>query len=115
MSGNKLKRTVQCAKCPWKVATNPTEIPGDYSLELHKGLADTIAEPGSLQSTCRVMACHHAMPGDEVDHYCVGYLYNQLGVGNNIPLRLKMLSYANAKDIAIKGEQHQRFEDTLPK
>jgi hypothetical protein len=47
----KLKRVKQCAKCPWKVSTDPHDIPNNYSAELHKHLARTIIEPGSLAST----------------------------------------------------------------
>lgn len=38
---------------------------------------------------------------------------NQLGPGNNIGLRLRMLDYDLSK-VKLDGEQHGRFEDTLP-
>lgn len=47
--------------------------------------------------------------------YCIGWLYNQLGRGNNIALRLKMMHCENIGDMKIIGEQHQTFEQTLPK
>lgn len=53
----KLKRTVQCAKCPWRVTTNPFEIPHGYDLEKHRALACTIAQPGALTGNGRAMAC----------------------------------------------------------
>lgn len=113
MSRFKLERTVQCAKCPWKVSTNPHEIPDGYSVDLHKGLACTIKSGmSSLGRSVVAMACHHSAHGKE--DYCIGWLHNQLGVGNNIGLRIKMMNCENAGDIKIKGEQHQRFEDTLP-
>lgn len=59
-----------------------------------------------------IMACHEHEPGDEA--HCVGWLMNQLGPGNNIGLRLKMMSCENAKHIKLDGEQHETFEDTLP-
>lgn len=59
-----------------------------------------------------VMACHHSTGSDQM--YCVGWLHNQLGPGNNIGLRIKMLSYENDKEIKVYGKQHERFEDTLP-
>ena len=50
---------------------------------------------GQLASkTLRVMACHETQ-----DAHCVGWLHHQLGEGNNIPLRLSMRQYDNAKDI----------------
>jgi hypothetical protein len=108
----KLKRVNQCAKCPWKVSTDPHEIPRGYSEDLHRGLACTIAEPGSLRSTGHAMACHEHPVGEEV--FCVGWLAHQIGPGNNIGLRLRMISCENARAIKLDGEQHETFEDTLP-
>lgn len=108
----KLKRTRQCKLCPWKVSTDPHDIPNGYSEELHQGLACTIAHPGSVLGNGRVMACHEHDASEQV--HCVGWLVNQIGPGNNIPLRLKMMSCENAGAIRIDGEQHRRFEDTLP-
>lgn len=110
--GWKLKRVRQCAKCPWKVATNPHDIPNGYSVELHKALAATIAEPGSLVDTGRMMACHEHAASEEV--HCVGWLMNQLGPGNNIGLRIRMMSCENAHALRVDGPQHETFEDTLP-
>lgn len=109
----KLKRTVQCKKCPWKVSTNPFDIPDGYDVEKHKALACTIANPGEFRgSSTKSMACHHSKEGQE--EHCVGWLHNQLGPGNNIALRIQMMSCENARDIRVIGEQHERFEDTLP-
>lgn len=44
----------------------------------------------------------------------IGWLVNQLADGNNIPLRLEMSSCENADKIKLVGEQHERFEDTIP-
>lgn len=112
---DRLPRTKQCDKCPWKVSTDPYDIPGGYSVRKHKALKDTIADPTMLQfgGGLRMMACHEHPPGKEVP--CVGWLVNQLGPGNNIALRLQMLNCENARNIELDGPQHQRFEDTLPK
>lgn len=112
--GWKLKRVRQCEKCPWKVSTDPHDIPNGYDEDLHAGLADTIAEPGALRfgGAQRIMACHEHAPGEEA--HCVGWLMNQLGPGNNIGLRLSMLGCENLKHVHLDGEQHERFEDTLP-
>lgn len=109
----KLKRVRQCEKCPWKVSTDPYEIPDGYSEELHRALVTTIAEPGSLEGAGHIMACHEHPPGEEA--YCVGWLMNQIGPGNNIPLRFAVLSCENLGAISLEGLQHERFEDTLPK
>lgn len=109
----KLKRLKQCEKCPWKTSTNPHDIPNGYSVDLHENLACTIAEPGSMHDTGRAMACHEHPPGEEV--HCIGWLMNQLGPGNNIGLRIRMMSCENARHIQLDGPQHETFEDTLPK
>jgi hypothetical protein len=38
----------QCSKCPWRVDVDPRMIPRGYSEEKHRGLANTIAQPGQL-------------------------------------------------------------------
>lgn len=108
----KLKRVRQCAKCPWKVSTDPHEIPNGYEVDKHRALACTIARPGDLRGSRSAMACHEHPPGDEA--HCVGWLAHQLGPGNNIGLRLQMLQCENVGQIHLDGEQHERFEDTLP-
>jgi hypothetical protein len=112
MSGWKLKRTHQCEKCPWRVEVDPHEIPNGYSEDDHRALADTISEPGSLRPTGRAFACHEHDNADEV--HCIGWLMNQLGPGNNLPLRMQMIRCENAGAIRLRGEQHPTFEDTLP-
>jgi hypothetical protein len=107
--GWKLKRTAQCAKCPWRVDVDPHDIPDGYCEVKHAALASTIAEPGSLRSTGAAMACH-----ETGDAHCIGWLMNQLGAGNNIGLRMQMMGCENAKKIRLVGEQHATFEDTLP-
>ena len=108
----RLKRTAQCAKCPWREGVDPHEIPNGYSVEKHQALRATIAEPGRLDAggSCSVaMACHETN-----DAHCVGWLANQLGPGNNIPLRIRMMSCENADKIRLRGPQHSKFDDTLP-
>lgn len=112
MASWKLKRTKQCAKCPWRKDVNPFDIPDGYCPNKHRALKATIADEGSLSfltSRTPAMACH-----ETDDAHCVGWLANQLGRGNNIGLRIKMLSCENAKKITLVGEQHETFEDTLP-
>lgn len=104
----------QCAKCPWKKSTDPNKIPGGYSRVKHAALKNTIAEPGRFDgSTVHAMACHETAAREE--RACVGWLANQLGPGNNLALRLKVISGALSGKTQLDGEQHERFEDTLPK
>jgi hypothetical protein len=111
----RLSRTRQCDKCPWKVSTDPHDIPHGYSEDKHRALKATIAEPGSLNlgAPLMVMACHEHPQSKEV--YCLGWLMNQLGPGNNIALRLALSDRENLAEVKLIGKQHKRFEDTLPK
>lgn len=111
----KLKRVRQCEKCPWKVSTDPRDIPNGYSEERHCGLSRTIARPGDVGgmfATQHVMACHESPPGEEA--HCVGWLMHQLGPGNNIGLRIQMMQCENIRAVQLDGPQHETFEDTLP-
>lgn len=109
----------QCAKCPWKKSTNPHDIPGGYCETKHSNLRNTIAaysdSPGLIGGQLKIMACHETAVNHELP--CVGWLYNQLGPGNNIPLRLAMRGNNPrlSADFEVDGPQHETFEDTLPK
>ncbi len=103
---------LQCGKCPWKKSTNPHDIPDGYSEAQHRGLASTIAEPGSFRPDSAIMACHETAVGKELP--CVGWLVQQLGPGNNIGLRLKVRAGKVDANVKTVGPQHARFEDTLP-
>jgi hypothetical protein len=109
----KLKRTKQCAKCPWRADVDPHEIPNGYSEDKHIALKCTIAREGDMSFLSgvdqHVMACHESH-----DAHCIGWLMNQVGPGNNIGLRIRMMACENAKDIQLAGEQHETFEETLP-
>ena len=92
MGKKQLKMVKQCAKCPWKVSTDPHDIPNGYCEAKHENLSGTIAKPGELNlNELRAMACHESKEGDEA--YCIGWLMHQLGPGNNIGLRMRMLDY----------------------
>lgn len=110
----RLERTTQCAKCPWRTDVNPRDIPNGYSETKHQELKSTIVEPGDLsflkENTLRIMACHEMH-----EAHCIGWLMNQLGPGNNIALRLHIRECENANQIKLIGEQHDSFQDTLPK
>jgi hypothetical protein len=108
----KLKRTKQCAKCPWRKDVDPHDIPDGYCEIKHANLKSTIATPGALPTggPMMVMACH-----ETADSHCIGWLAQQAGPGNNIGLRLRLRDCENAGKVKTVGEQHDRFEDTLPK
>jgi len=107
------KPRLQCAKCPWKVSTNPHEIPHGYCPTKHAALKGTIAKEGeyNIVGGIEVMACHDSTIGKEL--VCVGWFDNQMGIGNNIGLRLAVMAKRIDHNVQIVGEQHKRFEDTL--
>ncbi len=107
----KLKRTRQCEKCPWRKDADPHEIPNGYTVERHRALKRTIARGISLDLSkpLQFMACHELH-----EAHCVGWLVHQVDPGNNIPLRIKMMSCENGRKIRLRGPQHETFEDTLP-
>lgn len=106
-----LKRTKQCSKCPWRTDVNPYDIPNGYSAEKHCALKSTIAkgvDSSDIGGVIRVMACHETHSS-----HCVGWLVNQLGPGNNIPLRVHIMSCMNVGDIETIGEQYETFEEMV--
>lgn len=113
MSHDRKPPRKQCAHCPWRVDVDPdTDIPNGYSRDMHCALKNTIARPGEIRfGGMRVMACHKFPIGREIP--CVGWLVNQLGPGNNIALRLAVVTGRIDGNVETVGEQHETFEDTL--
>jgi len=58
------------------------------------------------------MACHETTSGNELP--CVGWLNNQIGVGNNLGLRIACMAGRIDADVETIGLQHETFKDTLP-
>lgn len=109
----RLSRTVQCAKCPWRVDVDPRDIPNGYSEERHCALRGTIAIPGEMNlGTLRVMQCHETTDAEPA--HCLGWLMNQLGSGNNLGLRMLARNCENIGEVRLIGDQHESFEETLP-
>jgi len=107
----------QCKKCPWRKDVDPNDIPNGYCSTKHANLKSTIAEGDVMSQIAnnrglRIMACHESPIGKEKP--CVGWLANQLGDGNNIPLRIAASSGRIDCNFDLVGEQHATLEDTLP-
>ena len=102
----------QCAKCPWKVGVDPHDIPNGYTEEAHRALIGTIADPRDPLRLTPMMACHEHPIGGDVP--CVGWLVNQTGPGNNLPLRLRIMLGEVDGDVRTVGPQHATFAETLP-
>lgn len=105
----------QCKKCPWKLGADPFEIPNGYCPTQHRALSATIARAGdvsTIDQPLRLMACHETKVPRQLP--CVGWLHNQLGSGNNIPLRLAVIAGRVDADVETVGPQHATLEDTFP-
>ena len=102
----------QCRTCPWRVGAQLSEIPG-YHRQKHRRLRMTIAEPSKIPSggSLRIMACHHSTEGSDL--LCVGWAHNQLGVGNNLGLRLRAITDSMFPQLKVMGAQRATFVDTL--
>lgn len=107
----------QCVTCPWKVGCDPLRDIPDYRCEMHESLRGTIAVPGDVSvltdsKPIRIMACHYSEDGNEFP--CAGWLHHQLGDGNSIDVRMRVLK-GDLPVPVVEGEQHVCFDDTLPK
>jgi hypothetical protein len=104
---------VQCKTCPWRKGASVSAIPR-YKREKHEALADTIAAPGSLAGLGRgikAFACHYSP--DDAPVACVGWVHNQLTVGNNLALRLAAILDPEVANVRVEGPQRERFEETF--
>lgn len=99
----------QCKSCPWRVECDPENDIPRYEHEWHEGLLKTCIGP----KASALMQCHQST--DDEPLACVGWIHNQVGPGNNFLLR-RILSRLpeDLGPFEVDGEQHERFEDTLP-
>ena len=72
-----------------------------------------IAIPETLGGTQHLQQCHETQDADPLP--CVGWLYHQLGVGQNLALRMMVITGEIDANVEIDGAQHERIEDTLPR
>jgi hypothetical protein len=104
----------QCKTCPWKKGARCANIP-NYNLELHESLAETIADNdgniSKLGQPPRIMGCHYSSETNQI--MCVGWLENQLGRGNNFPLRIWFHRNYPEDEIETHGKQKDSFEETF--
>lgn len=105
-----IKNNIQCKHCPWKVSADLTKIP-NYNRQQHLDLEPCIAKDCTDFTNRPVMSCHNSK--ECCPEPCIGYLVNQLGIGNNIPLRLKVRNWDGIESIKTVGKQLETFEETL--
>lgn len=102
----------QCKSCPWRVDCVPIRDIPNYVPDMHCNLDKTIQSGlGTLFQTERhIMACHYSKPGEEFP--CAGWLHNQIGPGNNLGVRLLVMTGKMSPPV-VDGPQHETFEETL--
>jgi len=106
------EKVTQCKSCPWRVDCQPMEDIPNYIPDLHHKLDRTI-KSGLETLGCKVMhvmACHYSKPGKEFP--CAGWLHNQIGPGNNIGVRLRVMTKQMPVPV-VDGKQYETFEETL--
>lgn len=104
-----MKMVKQCESCPWRVDVKPSRDvpnfgPGIYDrmqASLRTGL-ESMAEKTRL-----VMECHNGKRG--ANRPCAGWLHHQIGVGNNLGVRLAVMT-GRSPVPKIDGEQHENLE-----
>jgi hypothetical protein len=108
----KLAREKQCKSCPWRVDAELSDIPW-YDKKMHLELTSTIwnfTRDGVKSPELRAMACHCSP--EESPEMCVGWLLNQVGVGNNLALRLHLRKY-DLSGVEVFGEQYETLSETI--
>jgi hypothetical protein len=107
----KTKPRRQCKHCPWKKGSDTSKIPG-YRRAKHCKLSSTVDKGiTDIARTLRIMACHKSKTGADIP--CVGWMVNQLGPGNNLALRMAVISGRVDAHVVTVGPQHRTLQETL--
>ncbi len=104
------KTVKQCVACPWRVAVKPSRDVPNYGEGIYDRMRSTLRSGvETIGGGPRIaMACHNQKDGEQLP--CAGWLYNQLGVGNNIGIRLHVMS-GRLPAPTVRGEQHETLPD----
>lgn len=102
----------QCLGCPWRLANDPADIPDGFKPTTHArlGRMSDRERDNPISKTLTMMACHAL----KVQKPCVGWLANQLGEGNNLPLRVAVAFGQIDGNVQTVGPQRERYEDVVP-
>lgn len=96
-------RKIQCPNCPWKTTT--TAIPGGSCPTKDEKLNRfSLSGQDLCSSNIAIMQCHESE--DANPDYCVGWVVNQLTIGNNLSLRLLGMD-GRFKDMKTVGPQRE--------
>lgn len=99
-----LKRIRQCIACPWRVAVDPPRDVPNYGEGIYDRMRATLRSGLDSLDGGIAMACHNQKKNET--RPCAGWLHNQLGVGNNIAIRIHVSSGKLPVPI-VRGEQHE--------
>lgn len=101
-----LKTIKQCKGCPWKVSVDPPRDVPKYAEGIYDRMrASTRSGIESLSNRpYAAMACHNQRDGEQ--RPCAGWLHNQLGVGNNLGVRMRVAA-GKLPVPKVVGEQHE--------
>lgn len=94
----------QCKTCPWRVENDPMDIPNgpkEAAVDLLSGWSTGLQLAPSRMGG---MGCHQSKM-DETDLPCVGWLAWELGPGNNIGLRVRVMRDPRLCNWELVGEQ----------
>lgn len=104
---------MQCQTCPWRADVDPRNIPGGYGHVIAELLAEhTPSGPASLASTLHIATCHEKPERAKLP--CVGWLVHQLGAGNNLALRLRVIHGCIDGNVRTVGPQRDLCRELLP-
>ncbi len=102
----------QCKTCPWRVAVKPSRDVPDFDPGIYERMQGTLREGLSTLSskTRTIMECHNGKRG--ANRPCAGWLHHQIGVGNNIGVRMSVM-VGKLPVPEVIGEQHESLEDLV--
>jgi hypothetical protein len=104
-----VKTVNQCATCPWRVGIKPSRDVPDFDPGIYDRMRSSLREGvASMAEKKRiVMECHNGKRG--ANRPCAGWLHHQLGVGNNLGVRLAVIT-ERMPTPKVFGEQHEDLE-----
>lgn len=104
-----MKTVTQCKTCPWRVEVKPSRDVPNYDPGIYARMRETLREgvTALTERTRKIMECHNGKRG--ANRPCAGWLHHQIGVGNNLGVRLSV-SMERLPMPKVLGEQHEDLE-----
>lgn len=105
----KPKTVRQCKTCPWKTSVVPSRDVPNYDPGIYERMQASLRTgvESMTEKVRLVMECHNGKRG--ANRPCAGWLHHQLGVGNNLGVRLAVIS-GRMPAPKVVGEQHEDLE-----